>query len=87
MEALPGVTNSDSKKFFDEVFDDPKDFDKMLLDMPLITEEGQNHEYHHDANFEFEIKREIQTMSHGQLNKLIPLDHKGFNHSDDEEGS
>lgn len=78
-------TDSDSKQFFDEVFDDAKDFDNMLLDMPLIAEETHHHEDPNDENFEFEMKREIQTMKHGQLKSLLKGDPR-INHSDDEEG-
>lgn len=81
------ITDSDSKKFFDEVFDDAKDLETILLDMPLIAEEGHHIGDYHDDDCELEIKREIQTMRHSELKTLLPKDFRNFNPSDDEEGS
>lgn len=86
-EPIITITDSDSKKFFDEVFDDAKDLETILLDMPLIAEEGQHIGDYHDDDCELEIKREIQTMRHSELKTLLPKDFRNFNPSDDEEGS
>lgn len=54
-EPRAGITASDSKKFFDELFDSPQDLECML-DMPLIAEEGHQFDRDHDEDIEYEIK-------------------------------
>lgn len=79
------ITDSDSKRFFEEVFDDPNEFDHLLKDMPHIDEHDELDEIHDD--FQSEIKREIQTMKQEELKNMLPKDLKIINASDDEDCS
>ena len=78
------ITDSDSKKFFEEVFDENNDIDKMLLDMPLITDDS-NIEDGPDSLVS-EIKREIQTMKQTELKNIFMKEVRNINSSDDEDG-
>jgi len=81
------VTDSDSKRFFEEVYDGHNDLDKILLDMPNINEEAEHHNELHEEDLHIEIKREIQTMRHAELKSILPRELRILNISDDEEGS
>jgi hypothetical protein len=87
IEVSINITDSDSKQFFDEVFNDPQDLDNMLLDMPLIEEEKLQYDGQHEEDNEFDIKREIQTMKEGKIRRLLLKEPRHYNPSDDEEGS
>lgn len=78
------ITDSDSKKFFEEVFDDDNGVDKLLLDMPLMVEDSNNIDEAPDC-FLSEIKREIQTMRQTEIDDLLTKEIKNFNSSDDED--
>lgn len=79
------ITDSDSKKFFEAVYDHRNDHDNDLLYMPLIAEEVRNTEEHFDG-FEAEIKNEIQSLKKNGLRDLSFKDIRNLNISEDEEG-
>jgi hypothetical protein len=83
------ITDSDSKQFFDEVFDDPLDLEGILFDVVLIAEARLNDEDQNEEDNEHDIKREIQKMKQGELKlkMLLTRDTRNFNPTDDEEGS
>lgn len=80
------VTDSDSKKFFDEVFDDNNGIDKLLLDMPLMVEDPNNMDDGPDCILS-EIKREIQTMKQTEIKDILIKEAKNLNYSDDEDAN